>query len=64
MASEILVSPEITEYEFILLSLFSIPRPVLALPWGSKSISNIFKPTAAKPVAKLIAVVVLPTPPF
>ena len=30
----------------------------------NKSISNIFKPTAAKPVAKLIAVVVLPTPPF
>ena len=42
----------------------STPKPVDALPWGSKSINKTFSPTAAKAVARLIAVVVLPTPPF
>ena len=42
----------------------STPRPVLALPCGSRSISNTPCPTAANAVARFIAVVVLPTPPF
>src|SRR5271165_4445869 len=42
----------------------AIPRPVEALPCGSRSISNTFSPVTASAVARLIAVVVLPTPPF
>src|SRR5487761_502761 len=41
-----------------------MPSPVLALPCGSRSSSRTFLSTAARAVAKLIAVVVLPTPPF
>src|SRR5215217_1673216 len=41
-----------------------MPRPVEALPWGSESISNTRSPTAARAVPRLMAVVVLPTPPF
>src|SRR5581483_3783093 len=41
-----------------------MPRPVEALPWGSMSTISTFSPTAASAVARLIAVVVLPTPPF
>src|SRR5580700_7454324 len=41
-----------------------IPSPVEALPCGSRSSSSTRSPTAARAVARLIAVVVLPTPPF
>src|SRR5258708_36666106 len=41
-----------------------MPKPVDGLPWGSRSISSTCSPTAARAVARLIAVVVLPTPPF
>src|SRR5690606_5175138 len=41
-----------------------MPRPVEALPCGSRSITRTFSPTAASAVPRLIAVVVLPTPPF
>src|SRR5687768_14507655 len=41
-----------------------MPRPVEALPCGSRSTSSTFQPIAASAVARLIAVVVLPTPPF
>src|SRR3569833_1989803 len=41
-----------------------MPRPVEALPCGSISITRVGSPTAAKAVPRLIAVVVLPTPPF
>src|SRR5579863_4588870 len=41
-----------------------MPRPVEAFPWGSRSISRICSSLAASAVARLIAVVVLPTPPF
>src|SRR3954471_15266181 len=41
-----------------------MPRPVEAFPCGSKSISKTLSPTAASAVARLIAVVVFPTPPF
>src|SRR6185436_8556560 len=41
-----------------------MPRPVEALPCGSASNSSTFSPTAASAVPRLIAVVVLPTPPF
>src|SRR5690606_14961767 len=40
------------------------PRPVEALPWGSMSTISTFSPMAAKAVPRLMAVVVLPTPPF
>src|SRR6201996_9051402 len=41
-----------------------MPRPVEALPWGSMSMTSVGSPTAASAVPRLIAVVVLPTPPF
>src|SRR5579863_6068654 len=41
-----------------------MPRPVEAFPWGSRSMSRICSLLAASAVARLIAVVVLPTPPF
>ena len=40
------------------------PSPVEAFPWGSRSTSSTRHPIAASAVARLIAVVVLPTPPF
>src|SRR5579863_1075639 len=41
-----------------------MPRPVEAFPCGSRSSNSTRSPTAASAVARLIAVVVLPTPPF
>src|SRR5256885_2295010 len=41
-----------------------MPRPVEALPCGSMSSTSVGSPTAARAVPRLIAVVVLPTPPF
>src|SRR3954467_15294546 len=41
-----------------------MPRPVEALPCGSKSMMRTRLPTAARAVARLTVVVVLPTPPF
>src|SRR4051812_46134987 len=40
------------------------PSPVEALPCGSMSTISTLSPTAASAVPRLIAVVVLPTPPF
>ena len=44
--------------------LRSMPRPVEALPCGSRSTISTSSPIAASAVPRLIAVVVLPTPPF
>src|ERR1041384_1748727 len=41
-----------------------MPSPVEALPCGSRSTISTFSPIAASAVPRLIAVVVLPTPPF
>src|SRR3984885_7924744 len=41
-----------------------MPRPVEALPCGSRSTIRTSSPIAASAVPRLIAVVVLPTPPF
>src|SRR6516165_9247597 len=41
-----------------------MPSPVLALPCASRSMTRMRRPAAASAVARLIAVVVLPTPPF
>src|ERR1700685_3131305 len=41
-----------------------MPRPVEALPCGSRSMIRTSSPIAASAVPRLIAVVVLPTPPF
>src|SRR5262249_16144143 len=41
-----------------------MPRPVEALPCGSRSMISTRSPMAASAVPRLIAVVVLPTPPF
>src|SRR5450759_3696392 len=41
-----------------------MPKPVEALPCGSRSTISTCSPMAARAVPRLIAVVVLPTPPF
>src|SRR3981081_1223799 len=41
-----------------------MPSPVDALPCGSRSMMSTRSPMAASAVPRLIAVVVLPTPPF
>src|SRR3954447_22750314 len=41
-----------------------MPSPVEALPCGSRSTISTFSPMAASAVPRLMAVVVLPTPPF
>src|SRR5713101_5450602 len=40
------------------------PMPLLVLDCGSISTSNTLRPAAARYVARLMAVVVFPTPPF
>lgn len=40
------------------------PRPLVALHWGSRSISSVRWLAIPSPQARLTAVVVLPTPPF
>src|SRR4051812_10714 len=57
-------SPISTSYSVTLRSARPTPRPVEAFPCGSESISSTRSPTAARAVPRLIAVVVLPTPPF
>ena len=47
-----------------LSNMLDNPRPVVAFPCGSKSKTRIFFFCWDKPAAKLIAEVVLPTPPF
>jgi hypothetical protein len=63
-ASESWESPINKEYELVVSWRLSTPNPVVVLPCGSKSTTNTRLPHAAKAVAKLMAVVVLPTPPF
>src|SRR5579871_5919785 len=41
-----------------------MPSPVEAFPCGSRSTTSVGWPTAASAVPRLMAVVVLPTPPF
>src|ERR1700677_3658529 len=40
------------------------PRPEVALAWGSQSTRRTLRPSRARQAARLMAVVVLPTPPF
>src|ERR1035441_3920379 len=40
------------------------PMPLEALDWGSQSTNKVFAPSEASDAARLMAVVVLPTPPF
>src|SRR2546422_8758844 len=41
-----------------------MPRPVVALPWGSRPTRRVERSARASPAARFTAVVVLPTPPF
>ena len=45
-------------------SVFWIPRPLVVFPCGSQSIRRTLTSLAARAAAKLMAVVVFPTPPF
>src|SRR5688500_19750306 len=42
----------------------SMPRPVDALPWGSRSTTSVRYPSSARQAPRFTDVVVLPTPPF
>ena len=44
--------------------VLSIPKPEVALAWGSKSQTKTRCPLARKAEAKFTQVVVFPTPPF
>ena len=57
-------SPFSRSYVVAVLAEGSKPRPVLAFPWASASTTRTLCPVAAKAVARLMTVVVLPTPPF
>src|SRR6516225_2731790 len=45
-------------------AVLETPKPLVALPWGSESMTSTLMSFAASEAAKLIAVVVFPTPPF
>src|SRR3990172_3435037 len=63
-ASLTLHLPDKTSYNVKDNSSLEIPIPEVEFPWGSASISRIFSPERASDAARLIAVVVFPTPPF
>src|SRR3954465_5700719 len=42
----------------------SMPKPLVAFPWGSRSIRRTASPEMARRLARFTTVVVLPTPPF
>src|ERR1017187_7656261 len=56
--------PVRTSYALRRASSRATPSPPVALDCGSQSISSVGRPSSASAAAKLIAVVVLPTPPF
>ena len=62
--SLIVHSSNINSYTVFSTSFLSTPNPLVILPCGSKSIANTFFLLSAKQAARLIAVVVFPTPPF
>ncbi len=51
---------------YMVCSIFRglIPRPVLALPWGSRSTTKRPEPKIGQRGAQVDGVVVFPTPPF
>src|ERR1017187_1016263 len=56
--------PVRTSYALRRASSRATPSPPVALDCGSQSISSVGRPSSASAAARLIAVVVLPTPPF
>src|SRR6185437_5665898 len=40
------------------------PYPPVELAWGSQSMRRVLRPSSARAAERLMAVVVLPTPPF
>ena len=62
--SLIVHSSNISSYTVFSTSFLSTPNPLVIFPCGSKSIANTFFLLSAKQAARLIAVVVFPTPPF
>ncbi|SKT47912.1 Uncharacterised protein [Mycobacteroides abscessus subsp. abscessus] len=58
------ISPRSTSYDEGVPARWSAPSAVLALPWGSRSITRTLSPCSAIAAARFTAVVVLPTPPF
>src|SRR5262245_30944834 len=42
----------------------SMPKPLVALPWGSRSTTSTRSPRRTSEVPRFTTVVVLPTPPF
>ena len=57
-------APEVIEHGCDKATLLDITKPIVALACGSISITNTLNFFKAKAAAKLIVVVVLPTPPF
>src|SRR5579862_2554197 len=63
-ASSAATSPMMTWYVLRRSGSRPNPTPLEALDWGSQSTSSVGAPRWANDAAKLIAVVVFPTPPF
>src|SRR5690606_11302346 len=63
-ASRIEADSSSTSYTDSGMVRLSMPEPMVALPWGSRSIMSTRWPIRARPAARLTVVVVLPTPPF
>ena len=61
--SQLLIRGEHHKPLIVIYDLFT-PEPVVALPCGSESINRTGTSFAANEAARLMAVVVLPTPPF
>src|ERR1700722_3040960 len=57
-------SPSSTSQLVCACAFLSTPQPMVALPWGSRSMSNTRRLVAVSEAARFTAVVVLPTPPF
>ena len=57
-------SSSISSYTVFSACSLSIPSPLVVFPCGSISTTSTFFPSSAREAARLIAVVVLPTPPF
>ena len=64
LAACTILKPKIILFGIFSMSPLFKPIPVVALHCGSKSINKILFPSSASEAARLILVVVFPTPPF
>src|SRR5437773_8739713 len=64
MTSLIVNSPSVIASYTLLVTCAMSRNDIVLLAWGSRSMSSVGLPRSARAAARLMAVVVLPTPPF